>query len=260
MARRPLPRHPRLHADFIALIFAAQSIIAPLGSLTLVSNTVLAPLLLQESVTPFDVLATIAIVIGSSLSVACADHRDRLYAQDELFALFMRPRFLAYVVAMVGALMVLRSYLGYISRVQEEAPAAVYRLYRGHHRFCYAALAGMIGAQSVLLAKCVGTLLVSSVAGDGFLLFRWQSYPIFALLFLSVTAQIHFLNEGLRLFTSTYVIPVYQSFWILTSVISGLLFYGEYKGIFDETGTGLGFPTRRHHHRGGRVRAESEGW
>ena len=229
-------------ADFIALIFAAQSIIAPLGSLTLVSNTVLAPFLLKESVTPFDVLATVAIVIGSSLSVACADHRDRMYGMEELFELFLRPRFVLYVVVMTAVLLVLWSYIGHIQRVQEEAPAVVYRAYRRHHRFCYAALAGMVGAQSVLLAKCVGTLLVSTLSGDSVLFFHWQSYAIFTLLSLAVTAQIHYLNEGLRLFTSTYIIPVYQSFWILTSVLSGMVFFGEWKGVFDEAGTGFGFP------------------
>ena len=229
-------------ADFIALIFAAQSIIAPLGSLTLVSNTVLAPFLLKESITGLDVLATVAIVIGSSLSVACADHRDRLYGLDELFHLFVRGRFLLYVAVVCTAMFVLYGCIQHIDRIQAEAPADVYRTYRRHHRFCFAALAGIVGAQSVLFAKCVGTLLVSSIAGDGFLLFRWQTYAIFLLLSLTVTAQIHYLNEGLRQFTSTYVIPVYQSFWILTSVLSGMVFFNEWRGVFDEVGTGIGFP------------------
>ena len=229
-------------ADFIALIFAAQSIIAPLGSLTLVSNTVLAPLLLRETVTPLDVLATIAIVLGSSLSVACADHRDRLYSSDELFSLFLRPRFLVYALLVCAAVCALYSAIQHVQRIQAEAPAVVYRTYRRHHRFCYAALAGIVGAQSVLLAKCVGTLLVATVSGDSVLFFHWQSYAIFLLLTLAVVVQIHYLNEGLRQFTSTYIIPVYQSFWILTSTVSGLVFFTEYRGVFDEAGTGVGFP------------------
>src|SRR4051794_27160410 len=38
-------------ADFSALSFASQSLIAPLGSLTLVSNVIYAPCILKESVT-----------------------------------------------------------------------------------------------------------------------------------------------------------------------------------------------------------------
>lgn len=229
-------------ADFTALIFAAQSIIAPLGSLTLVSNTVLAPLLLKESVTALDVLATVAIVVGSSLSVACADHRDRLYSQAELFSLFVRPRFLAYLAVVGCGVFALYSCVVHIGRIQAEAPSVVYRTYRRQHRFCYAALSGVVGAQSVLLAKCVGTLLVATLSGDSVLLLHWQSYCIFALLSLSVVVQIHYLNEGLRQFTSTYIIPVYQSFWILTSTVSGLIFFTEYRGVFDEPATAIGFP------------------
>ena len=57
-------------ADFVALGFGAQSIIAPLGSLTLVANVIFAPLLLKEPITSRDVIATLTIVVGSALSVA----------------------------------------------------------------------------------------------------------------------------------------------------------------------------------------------
>ena len=69
--------------DFFALGFAAQSIVAPLGSLTLVANTVFAPLLLNEQINSYDIIATAAIVCGSVISVASASHRDTFYAYVE---------------------------------------------------------------------------------------------------------------------------------------------------------------------------------
>ena len=227
-------------SDFIALMFAAQSIIAPLGSLTLVWNTLLAPCLLHEQVTRSDLIATAAIVMGSSLSVACADHRDRLYSPHELFELFARLRFVLYALSVSGGMLGL--YL--LIRGLDDGQQAGSRSLRFHRRqrFCYAALAGLLGGQSVLLAKCVGALLVSSMAGQSLLLLHYQSYAIGLLLALTVASQLHFLNEGLRLFTSSYIIPVYQSFWILSSVSSGMIFFGEWKGVFDQLGSGLGFP------------------
>ena len=219
-------------ADFVALIFAAQSIIAPLGSLTLVSNTVLAPLLLNEHVGTVDVLATVAIVMGSSLSVACADHRDRLYGLDELFGLFIKPRFVCYSLFILAVIAGLYYHIRYLTSTSS----------RKHTRFCYAALAGIVGAQSVLFAKCVGTMLVDTLTGSSPLYLHLWSWVIVGLLTLSTTFQIHYLNEGLRLFTASYVVPVYQSCWVLTSCLSGMIFFGEYKGVMDQWSTGVGFP------------------
>jgi uncharacterized membrane protein len=66
-------------ADFSALGFGAQSIIAPLGSLTLVANVVFAQLLLHESISRRELLATLTIICGSGLSVAFASHEDTTY-------------------------------------------------------------------------------------------------------------------------------------------------------------------------------------
>jgi len=61
-------------ADLAALSFGPQSLIAPLGSLTLVSNIIFAPLLLHEYVTTKALIATGGIVIGSAVAVAFAPH------------------------------------------------------------------------------------------------------------------------------------------------------------------------------------------
>lgn len=66
-------------ADFAALGFAAQSIVAPLGSLTLVANMFVAPLMLGEHVGFREVQATALVVIGSSLAVAFASHKDTIH-------------------------------------------------------------------------------------------------------------------------------------------------------------------------------------
>lgn len=66
-------------ADFAALAFGAQSIIAPLGSLTLVSNVFFAPCLLGETLTPRDIWATVVIIFGCVLAVIFASHKDTIY-------------------------------------------------------------------------------------------------------------------------------------------------------------------------------------
>lgn len=65
--------------DFVALGFAAQSIVAPLGSLTLVVNMFIARWMHGEKVTPLGIVATICIVAGSFIAIAFADHSDFTY-------------------------------------------------------------------------------------------------------------------------------------------------------------------------------------
>jgi hypothetical protein len=66
-------------SDFAALGFGAQSIIAPLGSLTLVANIGFARLLLGETITWAQLFATAWVVVGSALCVAFASHSNRVY-------------------------------------------------------------------------------------------------------------------------------------------------------------------------------------
>lgn len=52
----------------------AQSLVAPLGSLTLVANVLMAPWVLKETVTARDLKSTALIVLGCILAVAFASH------------------------------------------------------------------------------------------------------------------------------------------------------------------------------------------
>jgi uncharacterized membrane protein len=66
-------------ADFVALSFAPQSLVAPLGALTMVSNVIFAPLILREHVTTKDLIATFIILSGSVLAVAFGAHVEYSY-------------------------------------------------------------------------------------------------------------------------------------------------------------------------------------
>jgi hypothetical protein len=130
-------------------------------------------------------------------------------------------------------------------------------------RFCYAAIAGVVGAQSVLFAKAVSSGLREGV-GEFFT--RYESYLLLAGLLITIYLQIRWLNEGLRMFDALYIVPVFQvgvmhmhawycqsllacpllpithtlflpsfvsfqGFWISFSVFSGMVVYEETKNM-----------------------------
>ena len=234
--------------DFAALAFAPQSVIAPLGSLTLVSNVFLAPLLLKERLSRRDVLCTLIIVGGAALAVGCASNGDREVTVQQMFRYFLHLQFLVYAVLVVVSVLALRvmTWKAAVLRKRAHSSAAAARQYATgmrYHRFGYAAAAGIMGAQSVLFAKCTSTLFRSTLAGEGVMFGYWQTYLVLLGLGVTIFFQIRWLNSGLRLFPALYVVPVFQSFWILVSVVSGMVFFQEYQGVLDLPLNAFGFCT-----------------
>jgi hypothetical protein len=70
----------------------------------------------------------------------------------------------------------------------------------------------------------------------------WQPYVILCGMFLTIYFQIRWLNSGLKTFESLFIVPVFQSFWILISVVAGMIFFGEYKHVFNEPNSSIFFP------------------
>lgn len=90
-----------------------------LGSLTLVANTIFAPLIAWEVLTFTHIWATILIVIGCSVVVAYGPHSSDLYSPKQLFRLLAAPGFILFSVIMVAAGIALHFSLDRISNKVE---------------------------------------------------------------------------------------------------------------------------------------------
>ena len=104
--------------DFAALAFGAQSIVAPLGSWTLVSNVVIAPAFLGEKITRRDLISTFTIVVGCSVSVATASHDDATFTLDQLFNLYEKAAFGIYFSTVVATVISMLIAIRHVERVQ----------------------------------------------------------------------------------------------------------------------------------------------
>ena len=220
--------------DVAALALGPQSLIAPLGSLTLVSNIACAYCLLRERVSRYDIGATALIVIGSSIAIGWGKKEEVTYTVQQLFGFYHQAEFITYATAVILFCIWCYTQLHKLERLEadEGKESPLYLSQRSRHRFYYPALAGTIGAQSVLFAKCTVELFMNTFGEQQNNMFvEWPSYVVMACMFGSIFAQIRYLNEGLRRFSSTYSIPVFQAFWILVSVVSGLIYYREWQGL-----------------------------
>jgi len=100
----------------------------------------------------------------------------------------------------------------------------------------YTAFAGTAGAQSIMFAKATLEMLVTAAQGQSSAWWLFTCLPPFA---LCLWCQVNFLNQALKLYDAMFVVPVYQTFWIVMGILSGLIFYQEYRN-FNTTRT-VGF-------------------
>ncbi|KAF4324239.1 hypothetical protein BBO99_00000909 [Phytophthora kernoviae] len=209
--------------DFVAFGMAPQTLLAPLAALSLVWNMLIAPIFHKEKVTRQNMLATAIIFTGVTLTVIFAGHSTPSYELDDLIRLYQQPAMYAYITLIVCFLGALFYFCRYIEATHNYEDGLF-------HIICYGGIAGTFGGQSVLLAKSTVELLKSAIWGDsGFYMFtQFTSYVIVAGMGACLGFQIHFLNGGLARFDALVVVPVYQSFWILMSVLGGIMYFEEY--------------------------------
>jgi hypothetical protein len=220
--------------DTVALNFGAQSVVAPLSSLTLVANAIIARAMHGELMTNRDYAATGLIIIGCVLSVAFAQHKDTLYCAEVIWNQFSTAGVIIYLLIICIVVFAGMLFSKWAERVRTElgADSALYLKWGKLHRFSYAAVSGICGAQSVLFMKILielftNTTQQASQTGTIFL-GMWQTYPLIMALVACVALQIYWLNLGLARFDALYNVPVFQCFWMLFGVIAGGVFFHEF--------------------------------
>jgi len=241
--------------DFAALGLAAQSIVAPIGSVTLVANILFAHYWLKEKLARRDILGTVLIIAGSTTAVAFGDHTEVSYSLDDLKSYYTRSGFVFYGFIVVGCIIAgymfvkkvqpikvalnaaIKSYDAAVEKgdkaaelFQDEAIAALekkYERYEKLHPFSYCALSGIFGAQSILFGKMVAELVRRSISGDNQMIYV-LTYLFLVLMFTTVFSQLHFLAIALSFFDALYVVPVFQCFFITVSTLGGAAYFYEF--------------------------------
>jgi multidrug transporter EmrE-like cation transporter len=90
----------------------------------------------------------------------------------------------------------------------------------------WAAISGTIGAQSMLLAKCVAEMISSTLSGDNQFRF-FGTYVIIGAMVATLLTQTHTLNLATMSGDTMSAYPVFQAFWISMSNISGIVFFQQ---------------------------------
>jgi hypothetical protein len=199
--------------DFIFIGMAPQSLLVPLGALSLGFNCVLAPFFHNEVITRGIVLSTAIVYAGTIVTVLYApkDKEDYNLQDIRVFATTLEfVVFEVFNVCFIGGTYALGMVWGFGA---------------GH----YCGLAGCFGGQTLLLAKCLSEVLLNALLNDDWGDLKRSFVPYFMAFGMVGTlfTQLHFLNTGLHKFEALRVGPLYQCFFICFGITGGLIFFQE---------------------------------
>lgn len=214
--------------DFAALGFGRQCVVAPLGSMSLVSNVLLSIPMHGERPSKEVIYATLSIMVGCAIAVAFGGEKSAPVDLQGVFDFYFRSEFWIYAITMSSSMFIFWMCLQFLNYSREAGGEFYTEKHQYFHRFAYGALSGTMGAQNMLFAKSTSTLVIITFSDEhGNMFFHLQSYLIICALGFTIFMQLRWLNEGLKRFSALLVIPIFQAFWIFVSVVGGLYVFDE---------------------------------
>ncbi|KAK9803832.1 hypothetical protein WJX73_005110 [Symbiochloris irregularis] len=215
--------------NFVSLGFAAQSLLAALGSVQFVSNVLFARFVLKEKVTNKVLAATACIVGGCSILVVFGNHTSDTLTVKDMIKYYDSAGYITYLALILlssGAMFFI--YRHGKRKLALEGREALSGRWMRVLPVSYALYAGMLGTQSVVFCKSLSTLLRTTFAGDSQLasLVFWGLTAAFL---ASATFWVNRLNQGLKEFPSIVIVPMMQISWTLFSIVSGGIYFKEYR-------------------------------
>lgn len=201
--------------NFVAYGFASVLLVAPLGTVALISNLVMGPLLFGESLTRRDGLGVLATMFGMIIIVRVAgEAEEKRRTLEQLLECLERPEFLVYMIITLTLIMA----LWVLSRSTKRKLDIMVDL----------TIAGVIGGYTVLSIKAISSLM----SLDFVKVFTYKITYITSFIFIVTgVLQIHFLNRALRIFEATKVIPINFVLFTTFSILGSTILYEDYRKI-----------------------------
>ncbi|KAF9087037.1 hypothetical protein BGX29_001069 [Mortierella sp. GBA35] len=102
-------------------------------------------------------------------------------------------------------------------------------------RFClplsYAALGGMMASYTVLFAKSLINLLVTSIFDGQNQFTSVLAWVILVVTVVTAVSQVYWINMGLKKYDAMLQVPVFFTIWVLLDIVGGGIYYDEFSGF-----------------------------
>ncbi|EXJ79681.1 hypothetical protein A1O3_07962 [Capronia epimyces CBS 606.96] len=197
--------------NFLAYGFAPAHIVSPLGVVALISNCLIAPLMLHERFRKRDFWGVLIAIAGAVTVVLSSKTSEEKLGPGELWRTIKRWEFLLYVILTLLLIVVLMY-------MEPRYGRKTILLDLG--------LVALFGGYTALSTKGIASLLSAS-------LWKAFTYPIsYFLAFVligSALMQIRYLNRALQSYDSTQVIPTQFVLFTLSVIIGSAVLYRDFE-------------------------------
>ena len=195
-------------ADYIAYMFAPQSLVAPLGAISIVFTILFSPFITGDTITWYNILGIVFIIAGCVLTSIFGSDKNETLKLDEIENLFINPVFLILELCIL--------ILGEIAFINLRKNIKIEPILYGY-------LSSMFGSIQNVLFK-----LLTSISMLDNTFANWEFYiTILGMAFLAFM-QLSWLNKGLAKYDSVIMLPIYNTILIILSTINGSIFFKEY--------------------------------
>lgn len=213
--------------NFLAYGFAPASIVSPLGVVALVSNCVIAPIMLKEEFRLRDFWGVSIAVAGAVTVVFSSKQQEKKLGPHEIWDAITTMEFEIYMAITIALVAVLiwaspkygnRTILIDLGLVGLFGKHCIYRLSD--------TMLTLVGGYTALSTKGLASML-------SFTLWRAFTTPVtYALLVVLVgtaVMQVKYVNNALQRFDSTQVIPVQFVMFTLSVIIGSAVLYRDFE-------------------------------
>ncbi|KAK3577931.1 hypothetical protein CHS0354_034569 [Potamilus streckersoni] len=201
--------------NFSAYGFAPASLVAPLGTTTVVANMFLAAIFLKEKIKAEHLFGSALAIIGAFLLVTFSSKTETALTGSQIYENLSQVSFIVYI-CIEGLMLIVLFIL----------------LYRFKKKLVvvYLLIVSIIASFTVISAKAVSSMLQLTMAGKA----QWYSpmlYVMAAVLGITAIIQVKYLNQAMKNFDSTVVVPTNFVFFTMSAIMAGIIFYKEFWGM-----------------------------
>ncbi|KFY11034.1 hypothetical protein V492_04714 [Pseudogymnoascus sp. VKM F-4246] len=197
--------------NFLAYGFAPASIVSPLGVVALISNCVIAPILLKERFRLRDFWGVVVSVLGAVTVVLSAEQEEKKLGPHEVIGAITTMEFEIYMAVTIGVMFAL---------------AWASPKYGSKTILIDLGLVALFGAYTVLSTKGVSSMLSTSF-WDAFT--NPITYALALVLIGTAVMQIKYINRALQRFDSTQVIPVQFVLFTISVILGSAVLYRDFE-------------------------------
>ncbi|OQR91326.1 hypothetical protein ACHHYP_04797 [Achlya hypogyna] len=206
--------------------FAPQSLLAPMGGLCVVWNTVFSPWILDEPLRARDIIGAACIFVGCIVVSITGGHETHKIPVDELASHFLSVQFIVYFSLFVLTSLILRFYSAAAFHPSRAANGSLPHMHV-KCRVCLSILAGSLSGQ----LYCMTALLRLLQNGVGVLFTTPLAYAVGAGAIFFALSGLHLLSMALQLYDALFVIYLYESTLMAVGAISGICFFGDMDNV-----------------------------